>query len=102
MASVSADKIPLLHFKRRVGGTWEYRSNLTSVYLDILHEIATSGTTFKDKNALLTSVGKGSIGVEILKGLGGVGYYKHGRNESECTYLFFKRFTPKEEEHHHH
>jgi fatty acid synthase subunit beta len=39
------------------------------VYLDILHEIATSGTTFKDKNALLTGVGKGSIGVEILKGL---------------------------------
>ena len=28
-----------------------------------------SGTTFKDKNALLTGVGKGSIGVEILKGL---------------------------------
>ncbi|KAI6143301.1 hypothetical protein BKA82DRAFT_30971 [Pisolithus tinctorius] len=27
------------------------------------------GTTFKDKNTLLTSVSKGSIGVEILKGL---------------------------------
>jgi fatty acid synthase subunit alpha, fungi type len=69
VASVSADKIPLLHLKRRVGTNWEYSSNLTSVYLDILHEIATSGTTFKDKNALLTGVGKGSIGVEILKGL---------------------------------
>ena len=69
VASVSADKIPLLHLKRRVGTHWEYSSNLTSVYLDILHEIATSGTTFKDKNALLTGVGKGSIGVEILKGL---------------------------------
>lgn len=34
-----------------------------------LSEIATSGTTFKDKNALLTGVGKGSIGIEILKGL---------------------------------
>jgi fatty acid synthase subunit alpha len=54
---------------RRVGASWEYSSNLTGVYLDILHEIATSGTTFKDKNALLTGVGKGSIGVEILKGL---------------------------------
>ncbi|KAG1719845.1 hypothetical protein EDB19DRAFT_1967461 [Suillus lakei] len=42
------DKVPLLHFKRK---------------------IATLGTTFKDKNALLTGVGKGSIGVEILKGL---------------------------------
>ena len=39
------------------------------MYFDVLHEIATSGTTFKDKNALITGVGKGSIGVEILKGL---------------------------------
>ena len=38
-------------------------------HLDILHEIVTSGTTFKDKNVLLTGVGKGSIGVEIVKGL---------------------------------
>jgi fatty acid synthase subunit alpha, fungi type len=66
---LSADKVPLLHLKRKVGQNWEYSSNLTSLYLDILSEIATSGTTFKDKNALLTGVGKGSIGVEILKGL---------------------------------
>lgn len=69
ISSVSGDKIPLLHLKRKVGVNWEYSSNLTGVYLDVLHEIATSGTTFKDKNALLTGVGKGSIGVEILKGL---------------------------------
>jgi fatty acid synthase subunit alpha len=69
VASVSADKVPLLHLKRKVGTNWEYSSNLTGVYFDVLHEIATSGTTFKDKNALLTGVGKGSIGVEILKGL---------------------------------
>lgn len=69
VSSVTADKIPLLHLKRKVGTNWEYSSNLTGVYLDVLQEIATSGTTFKDKNALLTGVGKGSIGVEILKGL---------------------------------
>ncbi|KAF7312560.1 Fatty acid synthase subunit alpha [Mycena indigotica] len=69
ISSVSADKVPLLHLKRKVGSNWEYSSNLSGVYLDILHEIATSGTTFKDKNALLTGVGKGSIGVEIVKGL---------------------------------
>ena len=68
-ASLSSDKIPLLHLKRKVGNTWEYSNNLTGVYLDILHEIVTSGTTFKDKNALLTGVGKGSIGVEVVKGL---------------------------------
>ncbi|THH09619.1 hypothetical protein EW146_g8638 [Bondarzewia mesenterica] len=39
------------------------------IHLDILHETATSGTTFKNKNALLTGFGNGSIGVEILKGL---------------------------------
>ncbi|KDN33898.1 hypothetical protein RSAG8_13015, partial [Rhizoctonia solani AG-8 WAC10335] len=69
VTSLSADKIPLLHLQRKVGGNWEYSNNLTGVYLDVLHEIATSGTSFKDKNALLTGVGKGSIGVEILKGL---------------------------------
>lgn len=68
-AAITPDKVPLLHLKRKVGTTWEYSSNLTGVYLDILHEIATSGTTFQGKNALLTGVGKGSIGVEILKGL---------------------------------
>jgi fatty acid synthase subunit alpha, fungi type len=69
ITSVSADKIPLLHLKRRLGTQWEYSSNLTGVYFDILHEIATSGTTIKDKNTLIIGVGKGSIGVEILKGL---------------------------------
>ncbi|VDC05507.1 unnamed protein product, partial [Peniophora sp. CBMAI 1063] len=69
VAPVAADKVSLLHLKRKVGTNWEYSSNLTGIYLDILHEIATFGTTFKDKNALLTGVGKGSIGVEILKGL---------------------------------
>ncbi|KAL6308724.1 Enoyl-reductase-domain-containing protein [Sparassis latifolia] len=69
IASVTADKVPLLHLKRKVGTNWEYSSNLTGVYLNILHEIATSGTMFKDKNALLTGVGKASIGVEVVKGL---------------------------------
>ena len=67
--TLADDKIPLLHLKCKFAGAWEYSSNLTSVYLDVLNEIATSGTTFKDKNALLTGVGKGSIGVEIVKGL---------------------------------
>lgn len=69
VTSLASDSLPLLHLKRRVGNSWEYSSNLTGVYLDILHEIATSGTTFKDKNALLTGVGKGSIGIEVVKGL---------------------------------
>ncbi|TIC66451.1 hypothetical protein E3Q02_01872 [Wallemia mellicola] len=68
-ATVHDDKLPFLHLKRKVGTNWQYSTKLTEIYLDILTEIATSGTTFKDKNALLTGVGKGSIGVEIVKGL---------------------------------
>jgi fatty acid synthase subunit alpha, fungi type len=66
---VSSDKVPLLHLKRQAGSDWEYSSNLAGVYFGILHEIATSGTSFEGKNALLTGVGKGSIGIEVVKGL---------------------------------
>lgn len=67
--ALSSDKTPLLHLKRKVGNNWVYSSKLTTLYLDVLTEIASAGTTFEHKNALLTGVGKGSIGVEILKGL---------------------------------
>lgn len=67
--SLAEDKIPLLHLKRKIGNDWSYSSKLTSLYLDILKEIATSGVTFEHKNALMTGVGKGSIGIEIVKGL---------------------------------
>ena len=67
--SLSNDKVSLFHLKQKADQDLEYSSNLTSVYLDVLNEIALSGTTFKDKNALLTGVGKASIGVEIVKGL---------------------------------
>ncbi|KAL0953237.1 hypothetical protein HGRIS_004490 [Hohenbuehelia grisea] len=98
IASVSPDNIPLLHLKRKVGINWEYSSNLTSVYLDVLHEIATSGTTFKDKNALLTGVGKGSIGVEIVKGLLSGGAHvvittsRYNRSTVEYYQSIFQRF----------
>ncbi|PLW21354.1 hypothetical protein PCASD_17203 [Puccinia coronata f. sp. avenae] len=39
------------------------------LYLDVLTEIVSAKTTFEHKNALLTGVGKASIGVKILKGL---------------------------------
>lgn len=101
IASVTADKVPPLHLKRKVGTNWEYSSNLTGVYLDILHEIATSGTTFKDKNALLTGVGKGSIGVEIVKGLLAGGAHvvittsRYSRATVEFYQVIFQRFGSK-------
>lgn len=101
ITSVSADKVPLLHLKRKVGTTWEYSSNLTGVYLDILHEIATSGTTFQDKNVLLTGVGQGSIGVEILKGLLSGGAHvvvttsRYNRANVEYYQSIFQRFSAR-------
>jgi fatty acid synthase subunit alpha, fungi type len=65
-SALSSNGIPLLHLKRNVGNTWEYSSNVTGIYLNILLEIATSGMTFEDKNPLLTGVGKGSIGVNLV------------------------------------
>lgn len=66
---VSDDKVPLLHLRRKVGTEWQYSSRLSSVYLDVLKDIATAGTSFSGKNALLTGVGRGSIAGEILRGL---------------------------------
>src|SRR5216684_8900075 len=45
ITSVSANKIPLLYLKHRMGTQWEYSSNLMGVYFDVLHEIATYNTT---------------------------------------------------------
>ncbi|OXG24315.1 fatty acid synthase subunit alpha [Cryptococcus neoformans Ze90-1] len=61
--------LPFLHLKRKTGTSFSYSAKLTNIYFDVLTEIATSGVTFAKKAALLTGVGKGSIGVEILKGL---------------------------------
>ncbi|WVR07425.1 hypothetical protein IAU60_004466 [Kwoniella sp. DSM 27419] len=61
--------LPFLHLKRKTGTSFAYSAKLTNIYFDVLTEIATSGVTFAKKAALLTGVGRGSIGVEILKGL---------------------------------
>ena len=44
---ISEDKIPLLHLKRKVGNEFQFSSKLTQLYLDVLKEIATAGTTFE-------------------------------------------------------
>jgi len=61
--SISEDKIPPRHPDARLGQTGS-----TGAHLD-LGEIATSGTSFKGKSALLTGVERGSIGIEISKDL---------------------------------
>lgn len=66
---VEETHLPFLHLKRKTGTSWAYSQKLTNIYLDVLTEIATSGVSYAKKAALLTGVGTGSIGVEILKGL---------------------------------
>jgi len=63
---VPDNSLPFLNLKRNLTGTWMYSKQLTCVYLDILTEIATSGSSFENTNALLTGCGKGSIGVEAI------------------------------------
>jgi hypothetical protein len=63
MSSLKLDKV-LKRWEKEKWASAENRQKLTGLYLDILHEIATSGTTFKDENTLVTGVGKG---VEIVK-----------------------------------
>lgn len=57
-------------------------------------QIATSGTTFKGQNALLTGVGKGSIGVEVVKGLlaGGARVVLTTSSYSRATVEYYVRY----------
>ena len=63
------ETIPFLHLKRKEEHGWEYSKKLTGIYLDGLERAAKDGTTFKDKNVLMTGAGAGSIGAEVLQGL---------------------------------
>ena len=84
--------LPFLHLKRNLTGSWTYSKQLTSVYLDILTEIATSGSSFENTNALLTGCGRGSIGVEVLKGLlsGGCRVIVTTSSYNKATIEFFQ------------
>lgn len=46
-----------------------FDSTLTNTYLSVLQKVASEGVTFQKKVALVTGCGKGSIGLEIVKGL---------------------------------
>lgn len=60
---------PLLSIKRQVGGQWQTSQKLTSVYFSVLEDFASEGMTFERRNVLITGAGRGSIAVEVLKGL---------------------------------
>lgn len=69
-APTSSDaRQPLLSIKRQVGGAWQTSQKLTSVYFSVLEDFASEGMTFEGRNVLITGAGRGSIAVEVLKGL---------------------------------
>ncbi|KAK9458205.1 3-oxoacyl-reductase [Dipodascopsis uninucleata] len=63
------ETIPFLHLKKKGALDWQYSKELSAVYLDCLEQAAQCGITFKDKYALMTGAGAGSIGAAILQGL---------------------------------
>ena len=66
----ASDPAPLLNLKVRSLEDpmhYEYNKNMTKAYLEALHSTTNSGITFKDKVALCTGCGRGSIGIEIIK-----------------------------------
>ncbi|KAG0203436.1 3-oxoacyl-[acyl-carrier-protein] synthase [Mortierella sp. GBA30] len=66
------ETIPFLHLKKKNPQSesgWEFSQRLTSVYLDVLTNIARDGVTFENRMVLMTGAGKDSIGASILKGL---------------------------------
>jgi fatty acid synthase subunit alpha len=68
-SSANTKTIPYIHIRRKGKAGWEYNEKLTKYYLDCLEQAAESGISFSEKYVLMTGVGVGSIGVEILKGL---------------------------------
>jgi fatty acid synthase subunit alpha len=60
---------PFVCLKTKEGESWKFNADSTRRYLTTLHQIATTGTSFKGTYALITGAGEGSIGCDILKGL---------------------------------
>ncbi|KAK9365441.1 3-oxoacyl-reductase [Lipomyces kononenkoae] len=63
------ETIPFLHFKKKDLHGWEYSKPLTGIYLECLEQAAKTGLSFKDKYALMTGAGAGSIGAAVLQGM---------------------------------
>lgn len=67
--SLESDRQPYLQIKRRVGSDFVVSQKLTKVFLTILEDFAKNGVTFKGQNVLITGAGRGSIALEVAKGL---------------------------------
>ncbi|KAK9424304.1 putative beta-ketoacyl-[acyl-carrier-protein] synthase I [Seiridium unicorne] len=58
-----------VHCLRRGNDSWQYDSELTGIYLDALLKTSTCGVSYSGKTALVTGVGVGGIGIEVVRGL---------------------------------
>lgn len=66
----NAAKKPFISLKKRSSSDpqyWEYDSENSKSYLNILEDIASNGVSFKGKNVLVTGAGNGSIGVKVVQ-----------------------------------
>eukprot|EP00002_Diphylleia_rotans_P033397 TRINITY_DN709_c0_g1_i3.p1 TRINITY_DN709_c0_g1~~TRINITY_DN709_c0_g1_i3.p1 ORF type:complete len:4344 (-),score=1082.54 TRINITY_DN709_c0_g1_i3:153-13184(-) len=68
-AKVEEPKICLRSPSAEDGSHRVYDATLSRLYLDTMAKVAEYGVTFHGKVALVTGCGKGSIGIEIVKGL---------------------------------
>ncbi|CEH12227.1 fatty acid synthase [Ceraceosorus bombacis] len=95
--SLADDRVPYLNVKRKVGGEWQTSKQLTGVYMTLLEDMAKNGVTFQGQNALLTGVGKGSIALEVAKGLlaGGARVIITTSSYSRATLDFYKEIFQK-------
>ncbi|KAK9320281.1 3-oxoacyl-reductase [Lipomyces orientalis] len=64
-----AEAIPFLHLKKWNLHGSDYSKPLTGIYLECLEQGAKFGISYKDKYALITGTGAGSIGAAVLQGL---------------------------------
>ncbi|KAK0543649.1 hypothetical protein OC845_006016 [Tilletia horrida] len=90
---IQDDRQPFLNIQRKVAGKWQTSQKLTSVYFSLLEEMASNGVSFKGQNALLTGVGKGSIGLAIVRGLlaGGARVIITTSSYSRATVEYYQR-----------
>jgi 3-oxoacyl-ACP reductase-like protein len=76
---------------------WKVDIEMTRMYCNVLNEVASKGISFKNKKALITGCGQGSIGAELLKALlmGGCQVIVTTSNFCKKTTQFYRNIYEK-------
>jgi len=93
--SISENKIPLLHLKRKVGTSWEYSDNLTRVYLDILNGVEIlKGLLSGGTHVVITTSRDSRATVEYYQAI----FQRHGSKGSVLTIVPFNQASKQDVE----